>query len=199
MGRMGLAAQRIKHVLGFIRRILRYGVKQSSCSMPENHIFATPKVDNKKSDNRTAEQLAACWKALGEEPDQNAAALLRLALLTGIGRGALFAPKWSDIDFEYGLLTLHGEATKKGTTEHIPINEAALKMLHGIDRKSEFVFSGKDGGQRKVFTRVARKVREKAGLAKDFSSIALFAARIRQCACKQRLGRSLYLAKAFDP
>lgn len=164
----GLAAQTVKHGLGLVKRVLRYGVKLGLCSMPDNLIFEMPKVDNVKTENMTAEQLAAYWMALDEEPNQDAAALLRLALLTGIRRGALFGLMWDDIDFENAILTLRGVSAKKGKTEHIPLNEAALRVLTRMERTSDYVFPGKNGGQRKTFTRMARRVRERAGLPKDF-------------------------------
>lgn len=164
----GLAPQTVKHALGLVKRVLRHGVKLGICAMPANLVFDMPKVDNLKTENMTAAQLAAYWNAINEEPDQNAAALLKLALLAGIRRGALFGMKWTDIDFENAVLTLRGESAKKGITEHIPLNEAALNVLSHIERTGEYVFPGRDGSKRKTFSRIARRVREKAGLPKDF-------------------------------
>lgn len=164
----GLAPQTVKHGLGLIRRILRYGVKLGLCSMPDHLFFDMPKVDNQKTENMTREQLAAYWRALDEEADQDAAAFLRLELLTGIRRGAMMALRWDDIDIERGIITLRGESAKSGKTSHLPLSRAALDVISRIARQGEFVFPGKDGGQRKCFRRMARRVRDKAGLPSDF-------------------------------
>lgn len=70
----------MRHALGLIRRIIGYGVKLGLCGMPVSLVFEMPRVDNRKTENMTAEQLAAYLKALDEEADQDAAALLSLAL-----------------------------------------------------------------------------------------------------------------------
>ena len=46
---------------------------------------------------------------------------------------------------------------------------AARAILEAVERMaSPFVFPGKDGGQRQDFRRMARRVRDNAGLPKDF-------------------------------
>lgn len=169
--KLNLSQQTIKHVIGQIRRLIRYGAKNGFCSIPplEQLHFEMPKVDNLKTETLTEDQLMALKKALDEEPDQNAAAFIRLALATGMRRGALMNLKWDDIDFNRGFITLRGEVAKKGKTEIIPLTNSARSILESIDRTNNiYVFPGKDGGPRHVFTRVARRVREKAGLPHDF-------------------------------
>lgn len=159
--------QTIKHVLELLRRLINYGVKQGLCARPELS-FPMPRVDNKKTENLTPEQMRSYLRALDEEVDQDAAALLRLALTTGMRKGALLALRWNDIDFEHGFITLRGDAAKKGRTEVIPLPVVAAQILQGISRNGEFVFPGVHGGQRRDYSRIARRVRDKAGLPKDF-------------------------------
>lgn len=46
---------------------------------------------------------------------------------------------------------------------------AARAILEAVERTaSPYVFPGKDGGQRQDFRRMARRVRDKSGLPKDF-------------------------------
>lgn len=169
MTRKGLAPQTVKHVLALVRRIIRFGVKRGLCVMPGSLHFEMPQVDNLRTEALTDEQLAAYLRALDDEPDQDTAGLLRLALVTGMRKGALLALRWSDCDFERGLITLQGSSAKKGKTEFIPMTTAARAILEAVERMaSPFVFPGKDGGQRQDFRRMARRVRDKAGLPKDF-------------------------------
>lgn len=171
LNRLKLSPQTVKHVIGQIRRLIRFGAKNGFCSVPppEQLHFDIPKVDNLKTETLTNEQLIALKKALDEEVDQNAAAFMRLALATGMRSSALMNLRWDDIDFVRGFITLRGEVAKKGKTEIIPLTESARSILLAVDRNQNiYVFPGKDGGPRRAFRRVAQRVKEKAGLPKDF-------------------------------
>ena len=163
--------QTIKHAIGLLRRIIRFGVKKGLCPAidPSKLHFEMPIVDNEKTESLTQKQLKKYLEALDNEPDQNAAAFLRLALATGMRKGALMALRWDDVDFEKSFITLRGDAAKKGKTERIPLSLAARQILKNTPRlESEFVFPGKNGGQRQDFRRISRRVRDVAGLPKDF-------------------------------
>lgn len=163
--------QTVKHILSLLRRIILFGVKNGYCPMPEPSRlnFTFPIVDNQKTENLTQEQMTAFLHALDEEPDQNAAAFIRLALSTGMRKGALMALQWADIDFERGFITLRGDAAKNEKTAKIPMSSAARAILEKVERTgSPFVFPGRNGGQRKDFKRIAARVRDKAGLTKEF-------------------------------
>lgn len=164
-----LAPATIAHVIGLLRRLINFTVKRGHSSMPENLHFEMPKVDNQKTEVLTDDQLQRFLKALDEEEDQDAAALMRLALVTGMRKGALIALRWEDCDFERNIITLRGESAKKGTTDFIPMTPAAKAILEAIqERKSDYVFPGRNGGKRTDYRRIARRVKEKAGLPKDF-------------------------------
>lgn len=163
-----LSAQSVKHGITLVRCIMRYAHKKGIFIMPQSLVFDTPKVDNQKTENMTAKQLRAYFQAIDEEPDQDAAALLRLALLTGMRKGALMALKWDDINFEQSIVRLRGDSAKNGKTVYLPLNRQAIEILGSITHNGDFVFPGKDGGQRKEFRRIARRVRDKAGLPASF-------------------------------
>lgn len=131
-------------------------------------VFHMPKVNNQKTEHMSDAQLAANLKALDEEEDQDAAAFLRIELYTGMRRGACMNLMWQDCDFENNRITLRGQTPKSGKTEHIPMIPIVKSILLGIARTSGYVFPGKDGGSRKHFRRIAERVRNKAGLPKDF-------------------------------
>ncbi len=166
-----LSPQTVKHIMALLRRIINFGVEKGFCPQPEPSRlrFNFPRVDNQKTENLTQEQLAALIAALDAEPDQNAAAFIRLALVTGMRKGALLALQWDDIDFERGFITLRGDSAKKGKTERIPLSEPARMALERVARTdSPFIFPGRYGGQRQDFKRVANRVKEKAGLPENF-------------------------------
>ena len=141
------------------------------CEMinPAKLHFDMPKVDNQKTETMTKLLLLAYLKALDEEPNQHSAAFIRLALATGMRKGAIMALRWDDLDFERGFITLRGDSAKKGKTERIPMSLACRQIFESIPHtESPFVFPGKNGGARKEFQRVARRVKKKAGLPDDF-------------------------------
>ncbi len=167
----GLQPATVRHVLALLRLLIRFGVKNGLCAMPDPRKlhFEMPRVDNHKTETLTHEQLIALKKALDEEPDQNAAAFMRLALATGMRRGALMGLRWDDLDFVRGFITLRGEIAKKGKTEVIPMTKAAREILERITcSESPYVFPGRDGGHRHEFRRIAQRVKRNAGIPEDF-------------------------------
>jgi len=90
-----------------------------------------------------------------------------MALFTGMRRGELFKLQWPDIDFERGFIHLRGP--KGGRDQVIPLNEVARKVLESHPRdESPFVFPGRGGRQRTRYPKAIDRIREKAGLPKDF-------------------------------
>ena len=166
-----LSSQTQKHILGLLKRLLKFAERQGLCPYPRL-VITMPHVDNIKTESMTADQMTAYWQALEEEPDQTAASILRVALLTGIRKSALLSLEWSDIDFEKGLICLRGVNAKSGKTEHIPMSSAVsdiLRTLKHSDGPSPLVWpSPRTGGERCDIRRIARRVRDKAGLPKDF-------------------------------
>lgn len=83
-------------------------------------------------------------------------------------KGALFGLRWNNIDCDKGFITLRGDVAKKGKTERIPLNQHTRNTLEKLPRVCEYVFLARNGGQRKVFAVIARRVRERAGLPANF-------------------------------
>lgn len=164
-----LSPQTIKHILGLLKRILLFAANIEICPFPNALKIAMPKIDNQKTENMTKEQISAYLKALDEEEDQDSAAILRLALFTGMRKNALLNLQWSDIDFSNNLIKLRGAVAKNRETQFIPLSPAARDVLLQVRRQnSPYIFPGRDGGKRYDFQRMPRRVREKAGLPKDF-------------------------------
>ena len=93
-----------------------------------------------------------------------------MALYTGMRRGELFRLKWQDIDFERGFI--HIRNPKCGVDQTIPLNDAARHVLESIYRTdSPYVFPGRSGGQRTDIHHQVNRIKERAGLPKDFRSL----------------------------
>lgn len=167
----GKAPQTVKHVLGLMRRLIRYGAKRGLCSMPDisRLHFDMPKVDNVKTECLTPEQAKVLLDALNADPDQNLASMMRLALATGMRRGALLGLQWHDLDFNQGHITLRGEEAKSGKTTQIPMTATVRAILENIaPTESPYVFPGKDGGKRVEIRRFTDRIRKAANLPEGF-------------------------------
>ena len=167
----GSSPQSVLNILALLRHITHFGAKNGLCEMPSVSTlhFEMPAVGNLKTESLTPEQLVALKKALDEEPDQNAAAIMRLALVTGMRKGAILALRWEDIDFDKNFITLQGTSAKKGRTEGIPLTLAVKDVVQRIERgDSPYLFPGKNGGHRTEFRLLPQRVKKKAGLPDDF-------------------------------
>ena len=78
----------------------------------------------------------------------------------------MFKLKWDDIHFERGFI--HIRDPKGGSDQMIPLNDAARGLLESVERNSEFVFPGLRGGQRVNIGKQVAKIRDDAGLSRDF-------------------------------
>lgn len=166
-----LSPATVQRVMVVLRAVINFGVLRGFCPFidPSKLQFKVMKVDNQKTEVLTDDELSRMLEALKKEKDQNAAALIRLALVTGMRKGALLALQWSDCDFVRDIITLRGEAAKKGRTDYIPMSASARAVLESIERAdSPYVFPGRNGGQRTDYRRIARRVKAMAGLPADF-------------------------------
>jgi len=107
-------------------------------------------------------ELAALSRALDELEDQQAANIFRLMLLTGCRRGEALSARWEH--FDAGVWTKPGATTKQKTLHRVPLSQAAVELLAGIERQSEWVFPGKGGGHRVEVKAQWRKVCRAAGI-----------------------------------
>ncbi len=159
--------QTVKHVLALLLRIIYFGVQRGICQpLPFN--VELPKVSNQKTEDLTHAQLKALIKAIDESPDIMTANIMRMAMYTGMRRGELFKLRWQDIDFERGFITIKNPKGGKDAT--IPLNAAAREVLEKNPKKigQELIFYHQDGRPFTEITRQARRIREAAGIPKDF-------------------------------
>lgn len=153
----------------------RLGPDQTLDSLGAKNGLSAPPPDNQKTECLTEDQLRALIKALDEDPDQEVAAIMQLALYTGIRRSALLALEWRDVDLERNMLTLRGESAKSGRTSTIPFSGAACKVLEELRDnpyrpESTLIFpSPRTGGIRSGLpVDFTRRIRKAAQLPPDF-------------------------------
>ena len=163
------APQTVKHVLALLKRIVNFGVKKGLCAKL-NFAIEMPRVNNIKIEDLTPNQLTRLLGAIDKDKNIQAANMMRLALFTGMRRGEMFKLKWPDVDFDKGFINLIDP--KGGPDQKIPLNDAARELLQFHPRtKSEFVFPGRGGRKRTDIKHQVNKIKEDAGLPKDFRAL----------------------------
>jgi integrase len=113
--------------------------------MREGLVLANPVAHTNKRDERPRErilsdnELRLVWKALS---DNQYSTILRLLLLTGQRMNEIAALRWSEIDFDRGVISLPGERTKNGRPHEVPMASTVRSLLAAQPRSNgrDFVF-----------------------------------------------------------
>jgi integrase len=159
-----------KNALELLRRIVNFGVRKHLCEGLK-FIVEMPKVNNLKTEDLTPEELNRLLVAIEEHDNIQTADFMKMALYTGMRRGELFKLQWQDIDFEHGFIQIRDP--KGGPDQKIPLNTAAKELLESHPRieASHFVFPGRNGARRTDIKKQVNRIKEKAGLPKDFRAL----------------------------
>lgn len=155
--------QTIVHMKELVRRLLNYGEKKGWLVKPPRWQLeiVVPQVDNIKTECLNAEQLLRLKEGLDKDPDQQLADVMRLALVTGMRRGALLGLQWEDLNFELNFIVLRGAEAKNGKTVAIPMSKSAREiLLHITKTESPYVFPGKKGGKRSDLNKFYKRIKE---------------------------------------
>jgi len=161
-----LSPQTVKHILNLFTWIINYGTKNNLCQGISFHI-KKPTVNNEKTEDLTPEQLKRLLQSIEADENIDVGNMMLMALYTGMRRGEMFKLKWSHINLKTGFILL--KDPKGGQDQKVPINDMARNLLGNITRsKSLYVFPGKNGDMRTTTGVAGRRIRDRAGLHKDF-------------------------------
>jgi integrase len=164
------AQQTIKHQLAILRRLFnlarRWGLYPGENPMDQVEL---PQVDNQVTEFLKDEEISRLFQVLERWPCKESAALIKLALFTGLRKGEILRLTWEDVNFEQGMITLR--KPKGGRTVTIPISPQALEVLKRLEPPSptsSYVFPGPGGRQKTDFRWPWYKIRKAAGLPDNF-------------------------------
>ena len=159
----------VKNVLELLRRISNFGMKKNLClGVPFK--IEMPRVNNLKTEDLTLDQLDSLMKAIDEDTNIQAASFMKMVLFTGMRRSELFKLKWEHVDFDRGFI--HLIDPKGGPDQVIPLNDAARNLLETHEKTdSPYVFPGRGGRQRVDIKKQVNRIRDRAGLPKDFRAL----------------------------
>jgi len=159
----------VRNVLELVRRIVNFGVKKNLCQ-GLGFTVEMPRVNNIKTEDLTPQQLSRLLEVIDTDSNIQAANMMKMALFTGMRRGELFKLRWTDIDLDRGFI--HIRDPKGGPDQVIPLNKSARETLETHPRSdSPFVFPGRGGRQRTDIKKQVNKIKERAGIPKDFRAL----------------------------
>jgi integrase len=114
-------------------------------------------VEEKRKRYLSGDELARLTEALSKHPDQQAANIVRMLLLTGARKREVLSARWDHFDLESGVWTKPSSETKQKRDHVVPISAPVRQLLADIragaknqaERKgrplSPFVFPGRLG------------------------------------------------------
>jgi integrase len=129
-----------------------------------NPIIATNKRAEKPRDRvLTDTELGLVWRSLGSG---DYGTIVKLLLLTGQRMNEIAALRWSEVDFNRGVISLTGERTKNHRPHEIPMANTVRSLLAARSKSNgrEFVF-GEGAGP---FSGLSRR---KEALDKDIAAL----------------------------
>jgi integrase len=92
--------------------------------------------------------------------------------MTGARRGEIAEMRWREVNFDTGVWTLPAERSKNGEAHALPLPDAALDILRGLEKFewSDLVFSN-DGGRTRVrsFNGVSKRLAARMKLAEEWT------------------------------
>lgn len=126
-----------------------------------------PVVNNIVIEDLNQYQIAKLMKAIADDPYPEVAAVLSMALFSGMRRGELLSLCWDDIDIDRGFISIKNP--KGGQNATIPLSESVRQVLSTLTRgESPYVFPGRGGQKRHDIRRAANRIKKAADLPKDF-------------------------------
>ncbi len=157
--------------LELLRRIVNFGFKTNRCPALSFQI-EMPIKNNEVIEYLQPEEAQRFLTVLKNWPVRDVANMMLLAFFTGMRRGEIFKLQTDDVDFHMKLIRIRNP--KGGKTVSIGLSEVAAEVIKAqmIWRgerypESQFIFPGKNGGQRADCSAVD-KIRKAADLPIKF-------------------------------
>ena len=154
----GLAPKTVRNIHQMICSAYNLAMEQKLVNKNPTQGCALPKVEHKEMKTLTSDQLSAFFQ---ESRDSGVYELYYLDLATGLRRGELLGLKWTDVDFDRGVLKIQRAISRqngkvveaplktKNAYRTLPLSADAISVLKMQKCKvgnSEWVFPSPTGG-----------------------------------------------------
>jgi integrase len=98
----------------------------------KNPVISTRKREEKSRDRwLTDAELKVIWNSVD---DDHYGAIIKLLMLTGRRANEIAALRWSEIDFDSGVILLPAERTKNGRAHQVPMSGTVIEILEAQPR-----------------------------------------------------------------
>jgi integrase len=119
--------------VGLLSKMFSFAIRMNMRTDGVNPARGTPRnYEAKRKRYLKGDELARLTAALAAHPNQQAANIIRLLLLTGCRRMEAMAARWADIDLTEGVWTKPGSATKQKADHVAPLSAPARQLLAEI-------------------------------------------------------------------
>ena len=166
-GKVGYADATIRHQLVLLGHLFNKA-KEWNLFDGKNPVenVNKPRLDNKVTEFLMDEEVTRLLETLNGWPCKQSADFVRIGLYTAMRKGEILKLKWENVDVERKMIIIRDP--KGGVSETIPISDEGIAVFQGIERTSEYVIPGPDGGMKKTFRDPWYKIRKAAGLPPNF-------------------------------
>jgi integrase len=170
LSREGLAGATINRYTAFIKRVFNVALHWEVYEGRNPAQRAQMRREQGREQFLTDDELIALFKALAVEPSRTAACAIALLAATGARRGEILGARWERVDIDRRILTVPAASSKSGRTRHIPLSDAAIRILQGLPPgASPWVFPGNDPAKPiSDLKKVWGRVKERAGIDAGF-------------------------------
>ncbi len=110
------------------------------------------------------EQKALIIASAQEKMAPHLQALIIFDLNTGLRKEELLSLKWADVDMENRQILIRAEIAKYNKSRYVDLNRYALAVLESLPKKSEYVFTNKEGRRFDNFRRSFLAAADRAGI-----------------------------------
>ncbi len=140
---------RANRVVSLCSRLFNLAIREKM--RPDNPSRGVERYPEERRERYLSQaELVRLTDALGTYPNQQAADVIRLLLLTGARRGEVLGMEWPHVDLETGVWTKPSSHTKTKKLHRVPLNAAALEVLVKLKEQGlseRYVFAGRRPGQ----------------------------------------------------
>jgi integrase len=149
--------------LAAIRKLFNWCVERGILELSPCHGIRSPGKENSRDRVLEPAEIAAIWQAADKVgwPFHN---YIKVLMLVGQRRTEVASMEWKHIDFENKLWTLPRENTKAKRQHTVPLTDTVIALIQQQPPLGTFVFTTKGDRPISGFTKMKKRLLEKAGL-----------------------------------
>lgn len=164
--RTELCAASSNRILALVKRVMNVSIMLERCEKNPCRGIRMHAEHNVRNRTLAGGELGRFVAALADEPNRVAADFMLFALSSAGRREECLQMTWAEVSMERATWTIPASRSKNGKSRIVPLNEVALQVLRSRmeNRRSEYVFPGRDSGPLNNPTKAFKRVLARAGI-----------------------------------